>query len=166
MLDKEPEEAEMLVMIPNIQNLKGNRNEERWISLHYNTTRLLCYTLLLSVSNPRKGGAFSPSYWPGNHPDCSPKPVLLGLLPHAPKCYFLHTHTHTHTFLQSNWESDYGVFQNTGKDRHWTRGQDFSSSALDLPELLFQGWVFHEQKREMGHPRLSASLKRSLQSPW
>lgn len=29
MLDKEPEEAEMLGMTPNIQDLKGNQNEER-----------------------------------------------------------------------------------------------------------------------------------------
>lgn len=41
MLDKEPEEAEMLGMIPNIQNLKGNQNEERRMLLHYSTTFLL-----------------------------------------------------------------------------------------------------------------------------
>lgn len=39
MLGKEPEEAEMLGMIPNIQNLKGNQNEERY----YYTTILHVY---------------------------------------------------------------------------------------------------------------------------
>ena len=41
MLDKEPEEAEMLGMILNIWNLKGNQNEERWVLLHYGTVYLL-----------------------------------------------------------------------------------------------------------------------------
>lgn len=48
----------MLVMIPNIQNLKGNQNEER----HYYTTILYVYyvhyTLLLSVSKVKKGLGF------------------------------------------------------------------------------------------------------------
>lgn len=45
----------MLVMIPNIQNLKGNQNEERYL-LHYNTIRLL--RTLYTTPKVKKGLGF------------------------------------------------------------------------------------------------------------
>lgn len=48
----------MLAMIPHIQNLKGNQNEERYYYTTVLYVHYVYYTLLLSVSKVTKGLGF------------------------------------------------------------------------------------------------------------